>query len=90
VTIPTKTRLQFTAQQKHEAVELCLTAGLSYTAFAQRLGLPNVNLTKWVRQAHIGRGDFGPPEQGQLTSDERSELARLRQENRELRTEKNF
>jgi len=37
------------------------------------------------------RGDFGPPEQGgQLTSDERAELARLRKENRELRREKDF
>jgi transposase-like protein len=31
-----------------------------------------------------------PPEQGQLTSEERAELARLRQENRELRREKDF
>jgi len=36
------------------------------------------------------RGDFGPPEQGQLTSEERAELARLRKENRELRREKDF
>ena len=31
-----------------------------------------------------------PPEQGQLTSDERAELARLRKESRELRREKDF
>jgi len=57
---------------------------------AQRLGLPNSNLAKWVSQARIDRGDFGPPEQDQLTSDERAQLARLRKENRELRREKNF
>jgi len=60
---------------------------------AQRLGLPNSSLAKWVRQARIDRGDFGPPEQGgggQLTSDERAELARLRMEIRELRREKDF
>jgi len=57
---------------------------------AQRLGLPNSSLAKWVRQARIDRGDFGPPEQGQLTSEERAELARLRKENRELRREKDF
>jgi transposase-like protein len=64
--------------------------GLSCTAVAQRLGLPNSSLAKWVRQARIDRGDFGPPEQGQLTSEERAELARLRKENRELRRQKDF
>ena len=86
----TKTRRRFTAQQKDEAVALCLSEGLSCTAVAQRLGLPNSSLAKWVRQARIDRGDFGPPEQGQLTSEERAELAQLRRENRELRREKDF
>jgi transposase-like protein len=48
------------------------------------------SLAKWVWQACIDRGDFGPPEQGQLTSDERAELAQLRKENRELRRENYF
>jgi transposase len=90
MTNPTKTRRRFTDQQKQEAIALCLTDGLSCTAVAQRLGLPNSSLAKWVRQARIDRGDFGPPEQGQLTSEERAELARLRKENRELRREKDF
>jgi transposase-like protein len=90
MTNPTKTRRRFTAQQKAEAVALCLSEGLSCTAVAQRLGLPNSSLAKWVRQARIDRGDFGPPEQGQLTSEERAELAQLRKENRELRREKDF
>jgi transposase-like protein len=90
MTNPTKTRRRFTAQQKAEAVALCLSEGLSCTAVAQRLGLPNSSLAKWVRQARIDCGDFGPPEQGELTSEERAELARLRKENRELRREKDF
>jgi transposase-like protein len=90
MTNPTKARRRFTAQQRQEAVELCLSEGLSCTAVAQRLGLPNSSLAKWVTQACIDRGDFGPPEQGQLTSDERAELARLREEHRELRREKDF
>jgi len=90
MTNPTKTRRRFTAQQKQEAIALCLTEGLSCTAVAQRLGIPVSSLAKWVRQARIDRGDFGPPDQGQLTSEERAELARLRQENRELRREKDF
>ena len=84
----TKSRRQFTAQQKQEAIELCLSENLSCRAVAQRLGLPISSLAKWVRQARIDRGDFGPPEQGQLTSEERAELAQLRKENRELRREK--
>jgi hypothetical protein len=55
---------------------------------AQRLGLPNSRLAKWVRQARIDRGDFGPPDQGELTSDERAELAQLRKEILELRRER--
>ena len=90
MTNPTRTRRRFTPQQKTEAVELCLQEGLSCNVVAQRLGLPNSSLAKWVRQARIDRGDFGPPEQGQLTSEERAELARLRKENRELRREKDF
>jgi len=86
----TKSRRQFTAQQKQEAVELCLSEGLSCTAVAQRLGIPISSLAKWVRQVCIDRGDFSPPDQGQLTSNERAELAQLRKENRELRREKDF
>ena len=70
MTNPNKTRRRFTAQQKAKAVALCLSESLSCTAVAQRLGLPNSSLAKWVRQARIDRGDLGPPEQGQLTSEE--------------------
>jgi transposase-like protein len=90
MTNPTKTRRRLTAQQKAEAVARCLSEGLSCTAVVQRLGLPNSSLAKWVRQARIDRGDFGPADQGQLTSEERAELDRLRKENRELRSEKDF
>lgn len=88
MTNPTKARRRFTAQQKHEAVALCLTEGLSCTAVVNRLGLPISSLAEWVRKARIDRGDNGPTEQGQLTSEERAELARLRKENGELRREK--
>ncbi len=86
----TKSRRQFTAQQKQEAIELCLSENLSCRAVAQRLGLPISSLAKWVRQARIDRGDFGPPEQGQLISEERAELAQLRKENRELSARRQF
>ena len=90
MTNPTKTRRQFTALQRQEAVELCLAEGLTCRTVAQRLGLPNSTLAKWVRQARIDRGDLGATDQGQLTSGERAELNRLRTENRELKREKDF
>jgi transposase-like protein len=90
MTNPTRTRRRFTAQQKAEAVELCLQEGLSCNAVAERLGLPSSSLTRWVRQARIDRGQAGPRDQGLLTSEERAELNRLRKENRELRREKDF
>jgi transposase InsO family protein len=90
MTNPTNTRRRFTDQQKQEAVALCLGEGLSCVSVAERLELPTSSLAKWVRQVRIDRGDFGPPDQGQLNSDERSELARLRKENRELRRQKDF
>jgi len=64
MTNPTKTRRRFTEQQRQEAVELCLSEGLSCTAVAQMLGLPVSSLAKWVRQARIDRGAFGAAAQG--------------------------
>jgi transposase len=90
MTDPTRTRRRFTAQQRQEAIDLCLQEGLSCNAVAQRLGLPSSSLARWVRQARIDRGDAGPRDQDLLTSEERAELNRLRKENRELRREKDF
>ena len=90
MTHTTKTRRRFTAQQKQEAIDLCLQEGLSCNAVAQRLGLPSSSLARWVRQARIDRGQAGPRDEGLLSSEERAELNRLRKENRELRREKDF
>ena len=90
MTNPTRTRRRFTAQQKAEAVELCLQEGLSCNAVSERLGLPSSSLARWVRQARIDRGQAGHRDQGLLTSEERAELSRLRKEVRELRREKDF
>lgn len=90
MTNPTRSRRRFTAQQMQEAVELCLSEGLSCHAAAERLGLPGRSLARWVRQARIDQGKPRSGDQAALTSDEREELARLRKENRELRREKDF
>jgi transposase-like protein len=90
MTNPTRTRRRFTAQQRQEAIDLCLQEGLSCNAVAQRLGLPSSSLARWVRQARVDRGQGSSRDQGLLTSEERAELNRLRKENRELRREKDF
>ncbi len=71
-------------------MELCLQEGLSCNTVAERLGLPSSSLARWVRQARIDRGQGGARDQGVLTTEERTELNRLRKENRELRREKDF
>jgi transposase-like protein len=86
----TKTRRRFTAQQKAEAIELCLQEGLSCNAVAHRLGLHSSSLARWLRQARIDRGQATLKDQGLLSTEERAELNRLRKENRELRREKDF
>jgi len=90
MTNATKSRRRFTAQQKQEAVALCLQEGLSCNVVAQRLGLPSSSLARWLRQSRIDQVSTNPRDQGLLTSEERAELNRLRKENRELRREKDF
>ncbi|SBO44307.1 transposase [Cyanobium sp. NIES-981] len=74
---PTRTRRRFTAQQKAEAVDLCLQEGLSCNAVAQRLGLPSSSLARLMHQARVDRGQASPRDQDSLTSEERAELNRL-------------
>ncbi len=52
------------------------------------LASPSAAWPNGLARPRMDRGDFGPPDQGHLTSEERAELARLRKENRELRREK--
>jgi transposase len=85
-----KHRRHFTAEQKAEAVELCLREHLSCNEVAARLNLPASSLARWVRQARIDRGEHLPADRGLLTTEEREELNRLRKEIRELRREKDF
>ena len=50
---------------------------------ARSLGIGESNLGNWVKQARIDRGD-----RAGMTSEERSELVRLRRENARLRMER--
>ena len=79
-------RRQFTDEFKASAVRLVLDEGKSVGAAARDLDLTETALREWVKRARADRthGRTG------LTTAEREELARLRKENRELRTERDI
>ena len=79
-------RRQFTDEFKAGAVRLVLDEGKTVGAAARDLDLTETALREWVRRAQADRtkGRTG------LTTAERDELARLRKENRELRTERDI
>ena len=73
-------RRAFTPQFKAEIVELCQRGDRTIRQVSQDFDLTETAVRDWVKQAEI---DAGTRSDG-LTSDERAELARLRQENRRL------
>lgn len=77
-------RRQFDEEFRSQAVRLVLDEGKSVGAVARDLDLTPSALRLWVTRARADRthGKTG------LTTVEREELARLRKENRELRTER--
>jgi transposase len=79
-------RRQFAEEFKASAVRLVLDAGKTVGAAARDLDLTETALREWVKRARADRthGRTG------LTTAEREELARLRKENRELRTERDI
>lgn len=80
-----RARRDFTEEFKAGAVRLVLDEGKSVGAAARDLDLTASSLRNWVERARADRGKGKP---GVLTTAEREELARLRKENRELRTER--
>lgn len=79
-------RRKFTAEQKAEAVRVARDLG-SVAQAARDLGLTESCLGRWVKQAKI---DEGSGSAGELTSDEREELRRLRRQVRVLEQERSF
>lgn len=80
-----RVRRKFTDEFKARAVRLVLTEGQTVAQVGRDLDLAESVLHGWVRQAKIDRGK-GPA--GALTSEERTELGRLRKENRVLKEER--
>ena len=76
----------FTTEQKAQAVRLSQELG-SIAQVARDLDLTESSLANWIRQAKIDEGSGQP---GELTTDERVELHRLRRENRILEQERSF
>jgi transposase len=71
---------------KQAAIELYLTSEhRSLARTAKELGISPTTLKNWVRQAKVDHGQAPG-----VTSDERTELARLRQENRRLKQERDL
>lgn len=79
-----RTRRQFDDDFKAQAVRLVLDEGKSIGAVSRDLDLTESAVREWVKRARADRthGKTG------LTTLEREELARLRKEVRELRTER--
>ena len=78
MTNATMSRRRLTAQQKQEAVALCLQEDLTSIVVAQRFGLPLSSLARWLWKRRIDQGSTSPRDQGLLNSVERAELNRLR------------
>ena len=74
-------RRAFTSEFKSEIVELCQRGDRSVGQVAKDFDLTETAVREWVRQAER---DSGQRADG-LTSEERTELAQLRRENRQLR-----
>jgi transposase len=74
-----------TAEFRLEAVRLVQESGQSLRQVARDLGLSVETLRRWVLQA---KADAGQGPAGALSTDERAELRRLRQEVRTLQQER--
>ena len=70
-----------------ETLEAALAALAEVTRERGDLGINASTLGVWVERA---RADLGKSKHGTLTTSEREELARLRKENRELKSERDI
>ena len=80
-------RRTFTPEYKAEAVKLVRTSGKSIGQLASELELTETAVRAWVKRADI---DEKKDPNGPLTSEERSEVTRLRRELRTMTMERDF
>jgi len=74
-------RPQYSAEFRAEAVRRARSSDESLLSIARELGVSHASLRNWVAAAR-------PKPETPLSDDERSELKKLRKENRELRMER--
>ena len=79
-----RTRPPYPEEFKREAIELVRLTGKSIRQAAKDLGISEVSLRNWVKQAAADAGE----RPGGLSGDEREELQRLRRESQTLRMER--
>ena len=79
-----RTRPPYPEQFRREAVRLAELGDKPQHRLAKDLGISEVTLRNWLKQAKAGRGE----RPGGLSSKEREELQRLRDENATLRMER--
>jgi transposase len=80
-----RTHPPYPAEFKAEAVQLARGGAKSLPALAADLGVSSEALRSWLRQAEA---DAGRGQPGDLTTDEREELRRLRREHHVLKQER--
>ena len=78
-------RRRFTPEFKADTVRLIRESDKSIREVCKDLGLTETSVRKWVKQAEV---DAGRGALGELSTEEREELRRLRKENRVLKTER--
>lgn len=78
-------RRTYSTEFRAEAVRLVLEEDLTHARVARDLDIPESSVSRWVKQARI---DAGQGQAGELTTDERAELVRLRRDNRILLQER--
>ena len=76
-------RRRYSPEFKAEAIRVVNDTDAPVAHIARELGVSKTTLVQWVSAAR-------PQPQTPLTEDERSELGRLRRENRELRMERDI
>ena len=77
----------YTPEYKAEAVRLVRAGSKSVGLAAKDIGVSESALRKWVKQTDIDEG-HGP--KGALTTEERTELTRLRRELKQTKMERDF
>lgn len=79
-------RREFTPEYKDEAVKLVINTGRTVAVVARELGINEATLGRWVNAQKVREDGGDAP----LSETERSELARLRKENSELKLDRAF